>query len=140
MNFVLDSSLALAFVLEDEATPVTDQVLDSLGQGAEAYVPALWRWEVANVLCLAEHRNRIASADTHRHMTRLKMLPMVMDDEAWNATLQLAKRHKLTIYDAAYLELAIRRDVPLGTLDLELRAAAMTEQVPLLPPNLVRLC
>ncbi len=137
MNFVQDASLALAFVLNDEATPATDKVLDSLGQGAKAYVPALWWWEVANVLLLAERRNRVTSAEAHRHWVRLKALPIEVDlaasDEAWTATLSLAKKHQLTIYDAAYLEMAIRRDLPLGSLDLKLRSAAKSDQVPLLP-------
>lgn len=115
MNFVLDSSLAGAFVLEDEATPATDAVLDSLGEGAKACAPALWRWEVANLLLMAERRKRLTSADRHRHLTQLKTLPAAVD-EAWNATPLLAQKHKLSSYDAAYLELAIRRGLPLGTL------------------------
>lgn len=76
MTFVLDSSLAMAFVLRDEASAATDAVLDRLGQGAKAFVPALWRWEVANVLLMAERRGRIASADAHRHMLRLETFPL----------------------------------------------------------------
>ena len=137
MNFVLDSSLALAFVLKDEATAQTDKVLDSFGQGAKACAPPLWRWEVANVLLMSERRKRITQAEAHRHLTLLKSLPIEIDDaaldQAWSATLLLAQKHKLTSYDAAYLELAIRRGVALGSLDGELRAAAKAEKVPLLP-------
>lgn len=140
MTFVLDSSLALAFVLEDEATPETDKVLDSLGHGAVADVPALWQWEVANGLLMAKRRNRITSADVHRHLTRLRKLPIEVDaqalEEAWSSTQALAEKHKLTIYDAAYLETAIRRGVPLGSLDTGLRAAAKAEKVPVLPEKL----
>ncbi|HAB19940.1 MAG TPA: type II toxin-antitoxin system VapC family toxin [Verrucomicrobiota bacterium] len=142
MNFVLDSSLALAFVLEDEAAPATDQILDTLGQGARALVPALWRWEVANVLVLAERRKRISSAAAHRHLAHLKSLPIEVDEtaleEAWSATHLLAHKHKLTSYDAAYLEMAIRHGLALGSLDVELRSAAKVEQVPLLPAKLAR--
>ena len=137
MNFVLDSSLALAFVLKDEATAGTDRVLDSFGQGAKACAPALLRWEVANVLWMAERRKRITQAEAHRHLTLLKALPIEIDegamDEAWSATLLLARKHKLTSYDAGYLELSIRRGVALGSLDDELRAAAKVEKVLLLP-------
>ncbi|MEN9674630.1 MAG: hypothetical protein RIS76_526 [Verrucomicrobiota bacterium] len=140
MNLVLDSSLALAFVLADEATAATDQILDSLGHGALARVPALWRWEVANVLVLAERRKRITAAEAHRHMTHLKSLPIEVDetalDEAWSATHLLARKHKLTVYDAAYLEMAVRLGFALGSLDADLRAAAEGEQVAVLPEKM----
>jgi len=137
MNLVLDSSLALAFVLEDEATPESDAILDSLGNGTVAHVPALWRWEVANGLLMAERRNRITSAESHRHLAHLKALPIEVDasafEETWSGAQVLARKHKLSIYDAAYLEAAIRHGVALGSLDNGLRAAAKAEQVPLLP-------
>ena len=137
MNFVLDSSLALSFVLKDETTAQTDQVLDSFGQGAKAFVPALWRWEVANALLMAERRKRLAPADVHRHLTQLNSLPIEVDDaaldQAWTATQLLAQQHKLSSYAAAYLEIAIRRAVALGSLDRELRAAAKAEKVFLFP-------
>jgi len=140
MNLVLDSSLALTFVLEDEATPESDAILDSLGSGALAHVPALWRWEVANGLLMAERRKRITSAENHRHLAHLKALPIELDasafEEAWSGTQALARKHKLTIYDAAYLEVAIRHGVALGSLDTGLRAAAKAEGVPLLPARL----
>jgi predicted nucleic acid-binding protein len=82
MNFVLDSSLTAAFLLADEATTETDEILDSLGRGAVAFVPALWRWEVVNLLLMAERRKRIGSADVLRHLARLKNLPIEVDDDA----------------------------------------------------------
>ncbi|MHC1764733.1 MAG: type II toxin-antitoxin system VapC family toxin [Verrucomicrobiia bacterium] len=137
MNFVLDSSLTAAFLLEDEATTETDEILDSFGRGAIAFVPALWGWEVANLLLMAERRKRIRSADVLRHLARLKMMPIEVDDEAldqtWSSTSLLARKHQLTAYDAAYLEVAIRRTLGLGSLDTDLRKAAKTEKVPLLP-------
>ena len=140
MNFVLDSSLTMAFVLQDEASPATDTILDSFGQGAKAFSPALWRWEVGNVLLMAERRKRITQAESHRHLTSLQSLPVELDDnawrEAWNTTLLLARSHQLTLYDAAYLELAIRRGVPLGSLDTDLRKAAKAEGVKLLPQKI----
>jgi predicted nucleic acid-binding protein len=137
MNFVLDSSLALTFVFTDEATPATDAVLDSLGQGAKAFVPALWRWEVANVLLVAERGKRITQATAQQHLSQFKALPIEVDDAAldqvWTATHALGQKHKLSSYDATYLEMAIRLAVALGSLDSELRAAAKVEKVPLLP-------
>ena len=137
MNFVLDCSLALAFVLADEATADTDKILDRFGQGEKACVPALWRWEVANVLLNAERRNRITQAEVTRNLSLLNSLPVLVDeaasDEAWHESLLLAQKHKLTSYDAAYLELAIRHGVALGSLDQELRAAALAESVAVIP-------
>lgn len=141
MNFVLDSSLALAFVFEDEASPDTDRILDRLGQGSIALVPALWRWDVANALAFAERRGRITPAQVQRHLTHLQCLPTEVDErsteEAWKATCGLARKHGLTVYDAAYLEMAVRHGVPLASLDAELRAAGKAEGVPLLPPKRV---
>lgn len=137
MNFVLDSSLALAFVFQDEATEATDEVLDSLGEGAVAFVPALWFWEVANVMLTAERRKRILPAAAHRHLAQLKSLPIEVDetaiDQAWTLTQSLAQKHGLSSYDATYLEMAIRRTLSLGSLDSRLRGAAKAENVALLP-------
>ena len=137
MNFVLDSSLTFAFLFADEATDNTDKLLYALGQGGSAFVPALWHWEVGNGLFQAERRKRITPADTNRHLTALRSLPVETDEnatgEAWNSTLLLARKHGLTIYDAAYLEVAIRHGLPLGSLDAELRKAAKTEGVKVLP-------
>ena len=137
MNFVLDASLTMAFVLQDEATADTDRILDSLGQGAKALAPALWRWEVGNVLLMAERRKRITPAESQRHLNLLQSLPIELDEdtwrEAWNAAPLLARKHQLTLNDAAYLELAIRRGAPLGSLDTDLRKAANAEGVKLLP-------
>ena len=99
----------MAFVFSDEATAGTDEILDSLGRGAKAFTPALWRWEVGNVLLMAEKRKRITAADSRRHLNALQRLPIEQDEdfprEAWNATPILARKHGLTVYDAAYLEL-----------------------------------
>lgn len=137
MNFVADCSITMAWILRDEATPATDQVLDLLGRGASASVPALWRWEVSNVLLLAERRKRVTKGEANAHLSRLGALPIEHDEiavnQAWNVTHLLAQKHKLTSYDAAYLELALRRNLPLASLDAALRAAAKAEKVELLP-------
>ena len=139
MNFVVDSSFALAWVMKDEGGPETDQVLDSLGQGGKAFVPALWHWEIANGLLNVERQKRATRPEIKGHMLLLQSLPIGVDEaalnQAWIATHLLAQQHRLTSYDAAYLELAIRRGLPLATLDKELAAAAKMEKVPLLPEN-----
>ena len=140
MNFVLDASLTMAFVLADEATVETDDILDRLGEEGQAFTPALWRWEVGNVLLMAERRKRITGADSNRHLSTLEILPVEIDEnaprEAWSAALLLARKHQLTLYDAAYLELAIRRGVALGSLDNDLRKAGKSEGVKLLPERI----
>ncbi len=137
MNFVVDSSFALAWVMKDEAGPPTDKALDSLGQGAKAFVPPLWHWEIANALLGAERRKRATRTEINGHLLLFRSLPIEVDEgavnQAWGATHLLAQKHTLTSYDAAYLELAIRRDLPLATLDQALRAAAKSEKVSLLP-------
>ena len=102
-----------------------------------AWVPALWRLEVANVLEIGVRRGAVHdSAFRDATLADLALLPIRLDSEtdqhAWGATARLATRHGLTLYDAAYLELARRKDTPIATLDRELRAAAAAEGVPLL--------
>jgi predicted nucleic acid-binding protein len=101
-----------------------------------AWVPALWRWEVANVLEMGVRRGRHTAAFRDATLADLSLLPIAVDPEAerqaWGSTLQLAERHKLTLYDAAYLELARRRGLALATLDVDLRPAATAEGIPLL--------
>ncbi len=136
MNLVVDASFALAWVLEDEATPETDRVLDALGAGGKAFVPALWHWEIGNALLSVERQKRCSGAEASRHLALLRLLPIELDEaavsQAWSATRALAQKHKLTGYDAAYLELAIRRSLPLASLDAELLAAAKRESLELL--------
>lgn len=135
MSLVLDSSVTLAFVYGDETTPVVRAVFDALAQGG-AWVPALWRLEVANVLEMGVRRGRHDAGFRDATLADLARLPIRLDAEtdrhAWGATAHLAARHRLTLYDAAYLELARRRGAPLATLDGDLRAAAEAEGVPLL--------
>ncbi len=136
MSFALDASFALAWVLEDEASAQTDQVLDSLGTGAKAFVPALWRWEIVNALLSVERRQRAAHAEIAGHIQFFRSLPIEVNEacleQVWSATHLLAQKHKLTSYDAAYLDLAMRRSLPLATQDDQLREAAEAEGVRLL--------
>ena len=101
-----------------------------------AWVPALWRLEVANVLQMNVNRRRHRTTFRDATLAELALLPIHLDVEtnrhAWGETLRLAERHALTVYDAAYLELALRRKIALATLDRQLRAAAASHGVELL--------
>ena len=135
MSLVVDSSATLAWVYSEETTEAISEVLARLTDRG-AWVPALWRLEVANVLQMNVRRGRHDAAFRDAALTDLAMLPISIDPEtdqqAWGATVRLAARHRLTVYDAAYLELAQRRGLPLATLDKELRDAATAEGVILL--------
>lgn len=135
MSLVLDSSVALAWAYEEENTPAILRVFDLLFENG-AWVPGLWRLEIANILETGVRRGRRDPGFRDRTLDRLAQYPIQVDSEtdrhAWGATLQLATRHRLTLYDAAYLELAQRLRVPLATLDRDLAAAAKAEGVAVL--------
>lgn len=127
MTFVVDSSVTLAWCFEDERTDATDALLHQVAASG-AMAPALWPLEVLNGLAMAARRNRIDTDRRQRLESFLRDLPVILDDEtaaqAWTVTARLAERFQLTVYDAAYLELAQRLELPLATLDQPLRAAA----------------
>lgn len=135
MSLVLDSSATLAWAYADETTPAIREVFELLGENG-AWVPSIWRLEVANVLEMGARRGRYGIAFRDAMLADLALLPINVDAEterqAWGATLRLAERHRLTLYDAAYLELAQRRGLPMATLDGDLRAACGVESVTLL--------
>jgi predicted nucleic acid-binding protein len=125
--FVLDASIALAWCFADEATPATDALLDRLAD-EEAIAPALWRIEVANALAMAERRGRLSVAGLTRSVDLLRRLAVAIDPEgsecAFRELLELARSERLIVYDAAYLELALRLGLPLASKDIKLRKAA----------------
>ena len=135
--FVLDGSIALAWCFSDEADPYADLIARRF-PGVEAVVPALWHLEVTNTFLVGERRQRSTSADTARWSSFLAALPITVDGRAGFQIvpdiLTLARRHKLSAYDAAYIELALRRGLPLATLDDKLKAAAGAAGVPLFAP------
>ena len=136
-RLVLDGSLALAWYFADEVDPYADVVAQELVT-REAVVPSLWRLEIANALVVGERRKRSTQAQAAAFVARLEMLPIVVDDQtdarAWSETIRLARAHTLSAYDAAYLELAMRRGLPLASLDDQLKAAAAAVGVPLFTP------
>ena len=125
--FVLDGSVTMAWGFEDEADDYAAAILERM-PALQAHVPSLWPLEVANALLVGERRRRITPADTTRFLAILGALPITVDEEtvahAWADTMHLARAHNLSAYDAAYLELALRRGLPLATLDGKLKAAA----------------
>jgi len=135
VSFVLDNSIALAWCFEDEHTPAVLAILDRLTE-AGAMAPQLWPIEATNGLLTAERRGRITGPQRQRLAGFLRALPITVDDQtagqAWTATAQLAGRHRLSAYDATYLELAQRLAMPLATRDQALIAAAEAIGVPLL--------
>jgi predicted nucleic acid-binding protein len=135
VSLILDASLTLAWYMEDESTAATDALLDQVSD-LGAMAPTVWRLEVANAFQTAIRRKRIDAGFRDAALAQLALLPITIDPEtdthAWSTTLRLSERFTLTIYDAAYLELAQRRDLPLATLDEALRRAAGALGVPLL--------
>jgi predicted nucleic acid-binding protein len=127
VSLVLDSSATLAWIYSDETTEAIRFLFDTIAEEG-AFVPALWRLEVANSLTTAIRRGRVDDEFRRASLADLALLDITtdpdMDSHAWGETLNLADRFGLTLYDAAYLELAVRRQAPLATLDNELRSAA----------------
>jgi predicted nucleic acid-binding protein len=125
MAFIIDASAALPWRFADEATPWTEALLDRVEAGEEVLVPAHWPLEVVNSLLVAERKGRVTDAQVSEFLEDLAALPIsVMPASAaarWPAILSVAKRHRLTAYDAAYLDLAQRTGLPLATLDGDLR-------------------
>lgn len=127
MAFVLDSSITMAWFFPDEATETTDRLRGALID-SRAFVPSLWPVEVGNALLIATRRGRIRAAEWPQIRGYLSALPIEIDPvsvaRTWGASLEIARTHQLSAYDAMYLELAMRLRMPLATLDRGLRNAA----------------
>jgi predicted nucleic acid-binding protein len=134
VSLVIDCSMTLSWYFEDERTAARISVLNQVAD-AGAIVPALWRLEVLNGFQIAVRRGRITVEYRDASIADLRALSIAIDPgtnrQAWSGTLRLCDRFGLTPYDAAYLELALRRQLPLATLDGELTRAAQVENVPL---------
>jgi predicted nucleic acid-binding protein len=133
---VLDASTTLGAILPDERSAAAEAtLLEAATRGVT--VPPLWWLEIGNVLLLAERRGRLRPVEHRIIMTRLRSLSFETDAAApeacWDRAFSLAQGHRLSLYDATYLELALRRQMALASLDRRLRAAATAEGVPLLP-------
>jgi predicted nucleic acid-binding protein len=131
MPFVLDASVAGPWILADEPSETAARIANRL-LNEDALVPALWWYEVRNLLVVCERRGRLNRSDSDLFLSRLSKFPIQVDTGVdWDETMRLARKHQLTVYDASYLELAIRNGVPLATLDGAVQRAAANEGVKL---------
>ena len=125
---VVDASVAIGWVHPAQATKETAAALEAVEGGAVLEVPALWPLEVANALTVLVRRKKLTETDRQTALGWLRGLPVRTDQEmaslAFTTLSELASAYRLSIYDAAYLELAMRRGLPLATLDQRLRNAA----------------
>lgn len=133
--FVLDASVTLSWIFEDEFTAATDSLLQSLHDG-EAEAPAIWAYEVGNVVAMAVRRGKLSSEQARSQLKSIGRLRIAVHPpvrmEIWGAILDMAGLHRLTVYDAAYLHLAIQRSLPLATRDRALARACIEAGVPVL--------
>jgi predicted nucleic acid-binding protein len=126
-SFVVDCSIAMAWLFHDEATPKTAALLNRLATET-ALVPAWWSIEITNVLAMAERKGRITARRSDAFIADLSKLGIERDNEApdraFTHLLALCRTHRITSYDPIYLDLALRRSLPLATLDEDLRKSA----------------
>jgi predicted nucleic acid-binding protein len=132
MPVVIDASITMAWLLPDETDPLAEKVLQTLAANGQALVPSIWWFEVCNSLIMNERRGRLDQAtanETLSHLQKLPILECALDSKT--ATVDLARRNRLTAYDAAYLGLAQEQGCALATLDKDLRAACKAESIQL---------
>lgn len=135
MSVVLDASVTIARIHPEELTDAVVQVFDQVDRSG-AVAPPFWKVEIANVLHTNVRKGRYDTAERDRLLKDVSSFSVTIDavsiDQLWTVTIDLAHRHKLTVYDAIYLECAVRNRLPLATLDSELRVAATAEGISLL--------
>jgi predicted nucleic acid-binding protein len=130
MTFVVDASIVVAWAF-DEVNAAASEARERMRREA-AVAPALWWFEVRNALVQGERRGRFTEFRTARFLRDISRLTITVDRApSEHSVLTLARRHRLTVYDAAYLELALREGLPMATLDEALAGAARSEGVPL---------
>lgn len=128
MDWVLDASMALAWSLPDETSAKADRFLSRLSAQDALWVPSLWWYEISNALVMAQRRRRVTEAGRLGLLELFGRLPLQTDthlnpEVMWRVQ-ALAQEHELSAYDAAYFELAVRKDLGLATLDQRLMTAA----------------
>lgn len=132
MAFVVDASTVMCWAFEDEDHPAAAEALVRVAE-EDVLVPAIWWFEIRNALVINERRSRITHSASAGFLRQIASLSVIVDTQPdGDQLMNLARRHRLTAYDAAYLELAHRASVPLGTLDGPLARAARAEHVRLL--------
>jgi predicted nucleic acid-binding protein len=131
--FVVDNSIIMSWCFRDEISRYADAILERL-ENATALVPAIWPLEIGNALLVAERKKRLSQADSKHFLSLLAALPILVEQEAPERMLKeiliLAREQNLSTYDASYLDLALRKEVPIATLDKMLLAAAKRCHVP----------
>ena len=131
--FVIDNSVVMTWCFKDKINQSADAILDRL-EVSTAVVPSIWPLEVGNVLLVAERRKRLSEADSTRFIALLAELPIIIEQEPPERMMKdivaLARKHQLSTYDASYLDLAMRKGIPIATLDNRLKAAAKRSRVP----------
>jgi len=134
-DFVIDNSVVMSWCFKDETSKYTDAMLDYLEQST-AYVPTIWPLEVSNVLLVAERRKRLSQSDSSRFISLLLELPIIVEPESpermLSEILALAREYKLSSYDASYLDLAMRKGLPIATTDKNIISAAKRSSVSIL--------
>jgi predicted nucleic acid-binding protein len=133
-QFVVDNSVVMSWCFKDETNNYADSVLDRLTE-LVAVVPSIWPLEVVNVLLVAERQKRLSESDSIRFLTLLSQLPIFVEyerPEMMKELLALARSNNLSSYDASYLDLAMRKGIPMATLDNKLIEAAKRIDVPIL--------
>lgn len=127
-SVVVDASVAIGWVHRSQATPLTDALLDAIAAGTVLDVPALFPLEVANALTVLTRRRKLTTSERATALGWMRGLPLRVDHEmsalAFSSLADLADRYTLSVYDAAYLELALRRRLPIACKDGPLRSAA----------------
>ncbi|RYX93796.1 MAG: PIN domain-containing protein [Bradyrhizobiaceae bacterium] len=134
MLLVIDVSVMASWHFSDEFRVESHSLLDSLERQIRAVrVPGIWWFEIRQMLLKGERRRRATQLQTEQFLLFLRVLPIALvEDLDADAVLVLARRHQLSFYDAAYLELALRDNIALATLDQALARAAASEGVPLI--------
>jgi predicted nucleic acid-binding protein len=136
-TFIADASVVLPWCFPDEADSWTDSLLDRLRGGDRIAVPAHWPTEISNGLLMGLRRKRILPGRPELFWDDLAVLPIAVEPpltlQQAKDVLALCQRRGLTVYDAAYLELAMRRGLPLATQDSDLLKASQAEGVSLVP-------
>ena len=126
-GFVVDASVGFSWVHRDQATAQTDELLHEVASGAIVVVPSFWFLEMANVLLMAQRRRILTAPQRKAALEKLTAMQFTVDEEAARNALdhisRLAEEHGLTVYDAVYLEVALRRRIPLASRDEALRSA-----------------
>ena len=136
-RFVLDASIVLTWCFPDERAQRAEEISERIAMGERVVVPAFWRHEVLNALLVGERRKRLTAELTKAFIIDLDRLPVDVDDRAtasvvFDTTQSLCRKHGLTAYDAAYLEIAMRELCALATVDEQLRRAAVAAGVEVL--------